>query len=95
MTERTFPADDVLIARGKYATLRKKHRDNMKRLQEHMVAVTDQARSLVRFDDDAEVAMSFYMAMQGHVTDTGVILQELTDLQAELIALKSLAWGKT
>ena len=91
----SFPADDVLLARGKHATLRKKHRDNMKRLQEHMVAVTDQARAVLRFDDDSEVAMSFYMAMQGRVNDTGTILQELTDLQAELDALKSLAWGKT
>ena len=89
-----YPGDDVLLARGKYATLGSHKRDAMKRLQEHMENVTAQARHILRFDEDAAVAMSFYEAMQGRITDTGAVLADLATLQAELDELKPLAWGK-
>ncbi len=89
-----YPADDVLLARGKYATLGARKRDALKRLQEHMESVTAQARHVLRFDEDAAVAMSFYVAMQGRINDTGAVLDDLATLQSELDALKPAAWGK-
>ena len=89
-----FPGDDVLLARGKYATLGSQKRDAMKQLQQQMEAITAQARHILRFDEDAALALSFYEALQGRVSDTGDTLTRLAELQAELDVLKPLAWSK-
>lgn len=87
-----FPPDDTLIARGKYATLGSEKRAELKRLHDHMTAITDQARVIVRWEDQAETMTGFYEAMLARVMKAGECLAELAALQAELEGLKPAAW---
>lgn len=88
-----YPSDAILIERGKYATLRSEHRKRQRELQERMIAITDQARLLLRFDDAAEQAEPTYQAMLRQVGETGVCLTALSELQIALNALRPAAWG--
>ena len=89
-----FPDDATLLARGKYATLGSERRKRMKELRERMAAVTDQARVMLRFDEDAKDAGPTFEAMQRQMERTGECLTELSALQIEMDALKPDAWGK-
>ena len=48
-----FPSDEVLIARGKYSTVNAERRERMAELQKRTGRITDQARVLLRYDDNA------------------------------------------
>lgn len=91
----TFPADEVLICRGKYATLRSDARARMKELHTRMMAITDQARVLLRFDEEADQAATVFAAMQRQLEATGECLEALATLQAGLDELRPSAWGDT
>ena len=89
-----YPADDVLLARGKYATVRSDVRKRTKELHERMRAIADQGRLLLQFDEEPQKAATVYAAMQRQVTETGDCLAHLAELEAELNELRQLAWAK-
>lgn len=90
----SYPDDATLLARGKYATLGAKRRDHMKQLHDCMGAITDQARVVLRYDEDAPTALAVFMAMQGRMQDAERIIADLTEIQSAMDDLKSIAWGK-
>lgn len=89
-----FPDDAVLVARGKYATLGASKRDHMKKLHGVMSRLTDQARVVLRYDEDAEVAYAVFMAMQGNMDEAASTIGQLAELTKEMDELKPSAWGK-
>jgi C4-dicarboxylate-specific signal transduction histidine kinase len=89
-----FPSDEVLIARGKYSTVNAERRERMAELQKRTGRITDQARVLLRYDDNAGESIAMYEALVSEVKATGACLQRLTEVQAELDELKPAAWGK-
>ena len=88
-----YPADDVLLARGRYATVRSDVRKRTKELHRRMEDITNQARLILRFDEIPAEAASVYAAMQRQITETGDCLAHLAELEAELNELRPLAWG--
>jgi len=91
----TYPAEPVLIARGKYATLGADKRALMKELHEHVSAITDQARLLLRHGDEKpELVQSFYDAMARRTDLTADTVAKLSEIHAEMEALRPEAWEK-
>ncbi len=90
----TFPDDATLLARGRYATLGASKRDHMKKLHGFMGRLTDQARVVLRYDEDAEVAYTVFMAMQGNMDEAAATIGQLAELTKAMDELKPAAWGK-
>lgn len=95
MTE--FPADDVLLARGKYSTLSGEKREHLKRLRDDMEAIVSHARLVVRsFDDlhDLDFAVEQSQHARKRIDQALERLGLLNLLTQHMIELKPLAWGK-
>lgn len=90
-----FPSDSILLARGKYSTINSERRTRMTELHRRITRITDQARVLLRFDENAGESIALYQAMVVEVKATGECLGVLTKLQEQLDELKPEAWGKT
>ena len=86
--------DEVLIARGRYATLRSEHRKHSRELQTAMVAEQDQGRLLLRFIDDSGNLLATMDAFTRRQREIEEHVAELLGLNEQLEALRPAAWGK-
>lgn len=89
-----FPADPVLIARGKHATLSRERRALLKRVQVACSMLMDQTAQIMR-DSEKEPP-----ADASHLTAAATLLEDAGNARAELMAvckqiaeIKDLAWG--
>lgn len=88
-----FPADDVLIARGKYSTLGKERRAQLERVQRICSQVVTEAHKTLRDCDQIPPVD------ESHLDTLASSVEQLKDLRAYIVALcasmqmqKELAW---
>jgi len=91
-----FPADDILIARGKHATLRREWREQVKRVQDicrTMQATAPQILSAAQ--DEEPISIRQHIATLGNcLEDLQAAGERLIMLNIGLAELKPEAWGK-
>lgn len=91
-----FPADDVLIARGKYSTLRSERETQLKRAQAIYASIVSAAHAALRDCEQTPPENEAHVQMiekcLGNMKDTRT---KLLDLGKQLVELKPLAWPKT
>lgn len=91
-----FPTDDILIARGKHATLRREWREQVKRVQD--ICRTVQATApliLAAAQDEQPVAIKPHIFMMDKCLENLKSASErLITLNLGLAELKPEAWGK-
>lgn len=88
-----FPADDVLIARGKYSTLGKERRIQLERVQKICSTIFTEANQVLKDCEQIPPSDSSHIAnleaCLDHLQDGR---QRLVELCAEMMAEKMLAW---
>lgn len=88
-----FPADDVLVARGKYSTLSSERRSLMRALREDMEAVANYARYILR-TEDLEFCTEQAQTARSRIDQALARLERLRTLAGQLEELRPAAWGK-
>ena len=91
-----FPDDEVLLARGKYATLGSERRALLKALRDDMEALAACAHRVMRSVelDNAESAEAVALAAQ-RIQAATTRVETISLLSSELETLKPVAWGKS
>lgn len=89
-----FPADDVLVARGKYSTLASERRNILKALRNDMEALAEYARRVLRSVDDLSFAEEELLNVGRRIGAAQGRLHDLRTLAPQLAELKPLAWGE-
>lgn len=88
-----FPADPVLIARGKYSTVAAEKRDGLRELRNLCESISGCAARVIRAPSDM-VFMTEQAAALGSLTERALAkVAEINGLQEHLNELKPLAWG--
>lgn len=89
-----FPADHILLARGKYATLSSERRALLKRVQSSMSLVMDQASQIMRDAEKEPPANSEHLAAVANLLEqAGNARAELVKVCEQMVGLKEEAWG--
>lgn len=89
-----FPADDVLIARGKYSTLAGERRDALKRMRDGLEGMVNCAGRVLRRPDDLELMAEELVNAKRFISGVQDTFGQLLVLHTHLEELKPLAWGK-
>lgn len=90
-----YPGDEVLIARGKYATLASERRDALSDLRKHVSAVMNATQNIMRYGvDEVEAACDAYARVRENFDTANHIITQLLTLQHSMDELRPSAWGK-
>lgn len=87
-------ADNILVARGKYATVNSARKAKLELLRRNMESVVGYATRLLRSVDDTEFATEQMVAAQETLSNASVTLLECNDLKNQLDELRPEAWGE-
>lgn len=88
-----FPAEDVLIARGKYSTVASEKRDGLRELRDLCESISGCASRVIRMPNDM-VFMTEQAAALGSLAQRALSkVAEIQVLQEHLNQLKPIAWG--
>lgn len=88
-----FPSDDVLLDRGRYATLASQRRLLLKLLRDDMEALANYARRILRAAEDIPYAQTELTLAEERLTASKKRLATLWELEPQIAQLKPLAWG--
>lgn len=89
-----FPADDILIARGKYSTLSKERREQIERTQK----VADTIRknllvALLGIQERPTASCESLVSLRACIANWETAWTRVDELNAEMDELRGLAWG--
>lgn len=89
-----FPAEDILIARGKYSTLASERRALYKAVRDDVeVIVGSCTRALHNIEKDMEFSQEQAAIARKRIDNVLTKLSQATHLTEHLNGLKPLAWG--
>lgn len=98
MSARDFPEAEILLARGKYATIAGERRQALKGLQEDMTALQSKASLILRMAAMREMDFEGLTAELDKASralgEALLYVQTLITLAPQLEELKPLAWPK-
>lgn len=95
-----FPNSEVLIARGKYATVNGERKSTMRELRDHMEAIMGYAGRILRAaelrtNEDTEFATEQMDLARAHLEHAAQALERCNALKQHLDKLRPLAWAET
>jgi len=89
-----FPAEHILLARGKYSTLGHERRELLKRIHHYCSLLINQASAIMRDSEkdlpDSKDALSNAVK---YLEESGNARAELVKVCEQMIEIKDLAWG--
>lgn len=90
-----FPADDVLIARGKYSTLRKEKREQLERVQAICTTLVTTAQSVLReCQAKTQAEPQHIVTLANCVENLSVSRDKIITLNVGMAELEPEAWPK-
>ena len=90
-----FPSDEVLIERGRYATVAAERRALLKALRDDMEAITEIARRVMRsLPEQYENAAVEILRAKDHILKADQRMFALCAVEGQLDELRPLAWAK-
>ncbi len=90
-----FPSDDILIARGKYATLGSERRALLKRIQSSCSLLVSEASQIMREAEKEHPDNPDFVTAAYTLLDTAkAAREELVKVCAAREEVKDLSWGK-
>ncbi len=96
--EREFPAESVLLDRGRYATLGAEKRTHLRLLRDDMEIVSDLCRVILRAAQEPIERTSFARPeleiAEERLRAAKIRLGELARLEPLMVELKKTAWGR-
>lgn len=89
-----FPADSILLARGKYATLGTERRSLLKRVQSSCTLLMDQASQIMRDAEKSPPESADHLeAALNCLEQAGNARAELVKVCEQMNELRETAWG--
>ncbi len=96
--EREYPADAVLLNRGRYATLGAERRNHLKLLRDDVHAITTYCRTILNAAQEPNERTTFVQEevqlCEERLRAAKLRVAALAVIEPQLEALRPLAWGK-
>jgi hypothetical protein len=90
-----YPSDDVLIARGRYATLNSERRELIKAMQKNIQQLANRAHHILRDPEKVNFAQEGVDVCYGLLEEAQASLTRLAEIVPLMEELRPLAWETT